>query len=79
MLAMYQLRVRGRFADVLGGERRHPELIADDCRVTRRLAHRVRGTRLHGVLYPSARSSGVCSPRSPKASCVRRGSWISSR
>lgn len=59
-LAMYQLRVRGRFADLLGRERHHPELVADDYRATRGLAQRVRGTRLHGVLYPSARSSGFC-------------------
>lgn len=58
--AMYQMRVRGRFADLHGRERHHPELIADDYRVTQRLAHRVRRTRLHGVLYPSARSNGFC-------------------
>ena len=59
--AVYQLRVRGRFADLHGRERRHPELIADDYRVTQRLAHRVRATKsLHGLLYPSARSNGFC-------------------
>lgn len=58
--AMYQLRVRGRFADLHGRERRHPELIADDYRVTRQLARDVRATRLHGLLYPSARSNGFC-------------------
>lgn len=58
--AMYQLRVRGRFADLHGGERRHPELIGEDYRFTQRLARHVRTTRLHGVLYPSARSNGFC-------------------
>lgn len=59
--AVYQLRVRGRFADLHGRERRHPELIADDYRITQRLARRVRATRnLHGLLYPSARSNGFC-------------------
>lgn len=58
--ALYQLRVRGRFADLHGRERHHPELIADDYRVTQDLARQVRATRLHGVLYPSARSNGFC-------------------
>lgn len=58
--ALYQLRVRGRFADLHGRERHHPELIADDYRVTQGLARHVRATRLHGVLYPSARSNGFC-------------------
>jgi hypothetical protein len=58
--AMYQLRVRGRFADLHGRERRHPELIADDYRATQRLARQVRATRLQGLLYPSARSNGFC-------------------
>jgi hypothetical protein len=58
--ALYQLRVRGRFADLHGRERHHPELLADDYRLTQELARRVRATRLHGVLYPSARSNGFC-------------------
>lgn len=56
----YQVRVRGRFADLHGRERRHPRLIADDYRLTHSLAREVRDSRLHGILYPSARSSGVC-------------------
>lgn len=58
--ALYQLRVRGRFADLHGRERPYPELLADDYRLTQELARRVRETRLHGVLYPSARSNGFC-------------------
>lgn len=58
--ALYRLRAHGRFADLHGRERRHPELIADDCAATRQLACRVRRTRLDGLLYPSARSNGFC-------------------
>ena len=58
--AMYRLRVRGRFADLHGRERRHPELIADDYAATQGVAARVRASRLDGVLYPSARSNGFC-------------------
>ena len=56
----YQVRVRGRFADLHGRERRHPQLVADDYRLTHALAREVRDSRQHGILYPSARSNGVC-------------------
>jgi hypothetical protein len=56
---LYQVRVRGRFADLHGRERRYPELVSDDYRFTRPLAREVRGSHLQGILYPSARSNGV--------------------
>jgi hypothetical protein len=57
--ALYQVHIRGRFADLHGRERWHPELVSDDYRCTHPLAREVRGSHLHGILYPSARSDGV--------------------
>jgi len=58
--ALYQLHVRGRFADLHGRETAQPEIIADDYRPTQALAREARARMLGGVLYPSARSSGTC-------------------
>ena len=60
-LSLFQVRVRGSFADLHGRERSQPGIVGDDYAATQTLARRVRAlTTLAGVLYPSARSSGTC-------------------
>jgi hypothetical protein len=60
-LALYRLHVRGRFADLHGREHEQPQIIGSDYAPTQAFAARVRHVAgLSGVLYPSARCSGVC-------------------
>jgi hypothetical protein len=58
---LIELRVHGRFADLHGRQRQAPQILADTYAATQELAARVRHVSgLHGVLYPSSRSNGIC-------------------